>query len=691
MGAVIGTDLGTKKPVDIPFKAFNKHFIALGSSGSGKTVFCKALIEEAARNKIPCIILDPQGDIASLALPNDEKTVIEKGLDPKMLEDYKKNVRVVIFTPTSEKGVPLCVNPLRNPGKVEGEELISIANQIAYSVCRLLGYDLDSDRGKGAQSLIYLILHHVWSQGDELKTFDKLAELVKDPPLEVKSEAEGLLSDKEVADLIRKIKYLTIGEKELLFQFGVPLDIDILLGKGQNKTQISIIYLNTIETKEEKEFFISVLCTFLYQWMLFNPSNEVQAIFYIDEISQYIPPDPYKPITKEILKLLFKQARKYGISCMTCTQNPGDIDYKSFSQFSTWAIGRLTTKQDISKVQTALKSVAGPRLKQVMDKIPSLKPGEFALFAPDVFDKVVSLKTRWLLTQHFTMDEEYVRNITTDETRKLFSKYYSKKPELAEIPKGPQAKISHLPVNFSREKVAEIIESKKKKLLVLVGPATENLESLDLLMVPLYQTSVKHIEKKLFGLKEGIGQVSIYFNGINGDIVKLGDLYFKQLKGISKLSFELGDADRAVLKLLLQSKSGMTSAEISTKLGLADSTVDQVLNELKEYKMVTNVGKAGRAYMWSLIVKIEIPTDIGRISSTPVSTDRTTVEDAKEPAPRVDQKTLSKILKAWFPSAEIVDAQIIHYPVYRAVLVKGEERREVFISAVTGGEVDIQV
>ena len=73
--------------------------------------------------------------------------------------------------------------------------------------------------------------------------------------------------------------------------------------------------------------------------MLRNPSPELQALFYIDEVAPFIPPVE-KPSCKEDLELLFKQARKFGIGCLIATQNPGDVDYKALSQFGTWVIGR---------------------------------------------------------------------------------------------------------------------------------------------------------------------------------------------------------------------------------------------------------------------------------------------------------------------------------------------------------------
>src|SRR6478735_9153558 len=69
-------------PVSLPVRALLRHVIALGSSGSGKTVFCKVVVEEAVRQGIPVIAIDPQGDIASLALgPPPDAELAQHGVD----------------------------------------------------------------------------------------------------------------------------------------------------------------------------------------------------------------------------------------------------------------------------------------------------------------------------------------------------------------------------------------------------------------------------------------------------------------------------------------------------------------------------------------------------------------------------------------------------------------------------------
>ncbi|MEZ4517309.1 MAG: DUF87 domain-containing protein [Chloroflexota bacterium] len=44
------------------------HCIVVGMTGSGKTGLCVDMMEEAALNNVPALIIDPKGDITNLLL-----------------------------------------------------------------------------------------------------------------------------------------------------------------------------------------------------------------------------------------------------------------------------------------------------------------------------------------------------------------------------------------------------------------------------------------------------------------------------------------------------------------------------------------------------------------------------------------------------------------------------------------------
>src|SRR5947207_3391162 len=65
-------DLSTKQPKDglvlYDSKDLVTHAVCVGMTGSGKTGLCLALLEEAAIDGIPSIVIDPKGDLANLLL-----------------------------------------------------------------------------------------------------------------------------------------------------------------------------------------------------------------------------------------------------------------------------------------------------------------------------------------------------------------------------------------------------------------------------------------------------------------------------------------------------------------------------------------------------------------------------------------------------------------------------------------------
>ncbi|MHA2386536.1 MAG: helicase HerA-like domain-containing protein, partial [Candidatus Thorarchaeota archaeon] len=95
----------TDKKFEITVDLLRRHGGIFGSTGSGKTVLSKVILEEAAMEGIPIIAFDPQGDIASLMLPGDPKQLTEKGVPIKHLEEYMDKVIVRVFTPASSKGL----------------------------------------------------------------------------------------------------------------------------------------------------------------------------------------------------------------------------------------------------------------------------------------------------------------------------------------------------------------------------------------------------------------------------------------------------------------------------------------------------------------------------------------------------------------------------------------------------------
>lgn len=418
---------GAQEPLGLSLKTLQRHFACFGSSGSGKTVASKVLIEELARKGIPIIAFDPQGDIASLALLEDADEVTNRGTDPSIQIDFANNVEVVIWTPGSSKGLPLCINPLQFDGfsELNFEDKTRSFSSIAKNIASLVGYDLDSDDGKSAEAVLAVVFEHCYEKNIELSDFSDVVKFLEDMPESVATIVTTVGTQNFLRGLTKKLSLLTLGARKLIFQTGIPANIDALLGKDSStdKTRISVIYLNTLHSSEEKEFFISGIAQLLYRWMLKHPLGDgqegVQCAMFIDEIAPYIPPVKV-PSCKENLELLFRQGRKYGASSLIATQSPGDIDYKAIGQFSTFILGTLNTKQDIGKVKKRLESVAPKEIDYIVRQLPALKPGHFLVVSPDEFEKVQQLSVRWLVTKHKVVPEHHLPELIPEELREFY-------------------------------------------------------------------------------------------------------------------------------------------------------------------------------------------------------------------------------------------------------------------------------
>jgi hypothetical protein len=420
----LGKERGTETPVELPAEALHRHLMALGASGSGKTVLCKCLMEEAVRHDIPVIIVDPQGDISSLALKGNPEEIESHGIPLTIQQEYFEKARIAIFTPASSKGIPISVNPLSFPSKdTPHEEAILALDLTATSLSSFLGYDLGSDAGRGAKAYLFTLLENLWRKEKTIKDMTHMAELVLNPPQEIAEMLQSFVTRKEPQEIARKLRFLTVGTPSLMFQKGVRINMDMFMDRSDGKVPLNIIYLNTLSSTNDKQFFLATLLRELYCWMLKNPSEDVQLLFYVDEIAPYIPPYPRNPPPKEAYAFLFKQARKYGVGLVAATQNITDIDYKALAQVNTWCLGRMMTQQDIARVKQIIQSIDPTHAETVLQKLPSLRTGEFLMLSPDVYDDVVNFQVRWLVSDHLTLDEQDIPSSMLPEAKQFFAKY----------------------------------------------------------------------------------------------------------------------------------------------------------------------------------------------------------------------------------------------------------------------------
>ncbi|TFG32936.1 DUF853 family protein [Candidatus Thorarchaeota archaeon] len=405
----------TDERFEISADLLRRHGGVFGSTGSGKTVLSKCILEEAAMKGIPIIAFDPQGDIASLMLPGDPKELREKGVPPERLKEYMDNVVVRVYTPASSKGLAISINPLKLPDRnADEDDIIRLLDNSARTLVKVLMKVAGLSRsweGK-AFAAIYELLRTIWEgEKTDIDTLAELADMLIADPETAGVDLEPFMKLSERQTLATRIRSLTVGSSQLLFKEEGNIDFDFLTTPVNGKTPVNVIFLKTLRSEEEKHFFIAIVLNQLYSWMLRQGFTEnPRLMIFQDEAAPFIPAGMRAPGPKETYLLLFRQARKYGIECLIATQSPKDIDYKAFEQFNTIASGRISSEQSLKVLERILEPIAGEKESEIIiTQLPGQQTASFIFSSADLKPKVTSIGVRWLLTKHITLTEKDVQ------------------------------------------------------------------------------------------------------------------------------------------------------------------------------------------------------------------------------------------------------------------------------------------
>jgi hypothetical protein len=411
------------------------HAVCVGMTGSGKTGLCIALLEEAAIDNIPAIIVDPKGDLTNLMLlfpdlkPEDfrpwinEDEAAQKGLSP---DDYAREqagqwkrglaewdqeparIRMLldaadisIYTPGSNAGLPLSV--LKSfeappPSLIEDTDLFR--ERISTTVSGLLGLlGIQADPLQSREHiLVSNILDASWRAGQGLD-LPGLIQKIQAPPLARIGvfELDAFYPAADRYKLAMMLNNLLAAPGFGSWLEGAPLDIASLLYTPTGKPRLTILSIAHL-SDAERMFFVTLLLNQLLGWMRGQPgTSSLRALFYMDEIFGFFPPVSEPPSKRPLLTLL-KQARAFGLGLVLTTQNPVDLDYKGLANAGTWFIGRLQTERDKERLLEGLAGVGGNiDLKAVSGQISGLKKRVFLMH--DVHeDGPALMNTRWTLS-----------------------------------------------------------------------------------------------------------------------------------------------------------------------------------------------------------------------------------------------------------------------------------------------------
>jgi hypothetical protein len=371
------------------------HGVIVGMTGSGKTGLGIGLVEEALLNDVPCLIIDPKGDMGNLLLsfpdfrPEDFRPWIDEaeaerddvtpdelassiaetwktglegaGISGERLHRLNESSDITIYTPGSGAGVGINVLGSLAAPDVDWETDAELARDEIEGLISslLLLANIEADPVSDPRHiLLATIVEQAWSEGADLDLAALIGQIPKPPFRKLGVfDVDDFFPEKDRMALAMKLNGLLASPSFSAWLEGVPLDVEKMLG-GDGPTKAAVVYLAHL-TETERQFIVTLLLSRVITWFRGQSgTSSLRTLIYMDEVFGFVPPVKEPPSKKAILTIL-KQARAHGVGMVLSTQNPVDLDYKALSNAGTWFIGRLQTERDKGRLLDGLNAASG--------------------------------------------------------------------------------------------------------------------------------------------------------------------------------------------------------------------------------------------------------------------------------------------------------------------------------------------
>jgi hypothetical protein len=271
-------------------------------TGSGKTGLCVGVIEEAAIDGVPSIVIDPKGDLADLMLTfpalraedfrpwiNEDdaakagvspdayatsqaelwtKGLADWGQDGARIQRLKDAADFAIYTPGSDAGLPVSVLGSFAPpaDRSDAEAVGDQIGTIATGLLALLGIDADPIKSR-EHILLSSILGAAWANGQALDIAALIAQIQQPPFAKIGVlDLDSFYPQKDRFALALALNNLLAAPGFQLWMQGVPLDVGQLLRSEGGKPRVAIFSIAHL-SDAERMFFVTLLLNAVLAWM----------------------------------------------------------------------------------------------------------------------------------------------------------------------------------------------------------------------------------------------------------------------------------------------------------------------------------------------------------------------------------------------------------------------------------------
>lgn len=304
----------TASPFALKLKDLNRHLGIFGSTGSGKTTLAKHLIAQLHKRDTPFLIIDWEKSYRNLT---------------------KKYPDVEVFTVGKDIN-PLHLNPLELPPGISKDEY-------AKSLIAILAEDYLSGAGSDTMLLRYIKMAY---QENTKPCFEDLKHIVIREISQDIRRKKGGRSGLWKETVQRIIEHLALGASGNVLSARESFPLQDLFNRNV------VLEFGNIQSPRDRKFFIHLILNWMFLWLQHHgiESERLNQCIIMEEFHNI----SMKGAEDNLVSLMFRQVRKYGVGLMAIDQTPSAIPNAIYANMNTKISFTLATAQDLSAMSKAM-------------------------------------------------------------------------------------------------------------------------------------------------------------------------------------------------------------------------------------------------------------------------------------------------------------------------------------------------
>ncbi|MDR1658438.1 MAG: DUF853 family protein [Deltaproteobacteria bacterium] len=322
-----------------------RHVAVFGSSGSGKTVLIKRLVEEAALAGVSSVVIDLSGDLTYLGRQRLQEPDGWLDGDEERAAKYFDTTETIIWTPGCEKGNALHLPPIPDFSVPTDDPdfsqyRITTASEAVKHILKKKSSDTLFD-GLLTRAFKYM-------EANQLQGLVALSDILMDWPDE---ESDWLCEQaKKVGKDLKGALMANENLKKDKFT-----EISSLFCSKNAKTRISVVYTKELNSQEAQNIFVRNLMTEIFTWISRNPGRDgrLTGLVVIDEAKDFAPSKSGSPAKESIIRYA-NQARKYGYGLIFASQLFKSVDNNIVGNCDSLFMGKQNSPASIVAAENVL-------------------------------------------------------------------------------------------------------------------------------------------------------------------------------------------------------------------------------------------------------------------------------------------------------------------------------------------------